>query len=299
MSIPVFAVPILNRGDLLLRLFDSIGDFPIDKVVIVNNGRDSSVDNALEDLEKKYKDRLDVILPVDENGEFKPKEDKKKRINWGCSRSWNFVLKNYMKDYVWMSANDVAFRPGQLEKIHEWQEKDRKEHLGKLGTINFTNVGYGFWIMNETHLERCGYFDENFYPAYYEDMDYNRRMFLMDQECQRGTRKLNVSMRNIDPIVEMIHCNEKSEFNPSKIIDYESATIHSNSKLKEINDITFFQCNLPYYVLKWGGDRRKEKYVHPYGDDENDVNYWEIRPECKEEIDVWNEYLFGYGENKC
>lgn len=277
MSIPVLGIPVLNRGDYLLRLFDSIGDFPIDKIVIINNGNFPDVSNAIEKLKEKYKNTLDVVEP----GE-----------NWGCSKSWNYILKNYMKDYVWIAANDVAFRPGQLEIIHAHQEKDREENLGKLGTISFTNVGYGFWIMNKTNLERCGYFDENFYPAYYEDIDYNRRMFLMDQECKQGIRKLNVSMRNIEPIIEMIHCNDQSEINSSKIIDYESATIHSDSKLKELNDITFFKCNLPYYVLKWGGDRRKEKYVHPYGNDENDVNYWEIKPECKEEFNIWNKYLF-------
>lgn len=276
-TIPVIGIPIVNRGDYLLRLFDSIGDFSIGKICIINNGNSKDVAEAIDEIKNRYesKSELDIVSP----GE-----------NWGCAKSWNYILKKHMNDYVWMAANDVAFRPGDVEKIYEWQEKDRVENLGKLGTINYTNVGYGFWVINSTHFERMGTFDENFYPAYYEDMDYNRRMYLMDQECQRGIRSENVSMRDI-PDVKMIHCNENSEINPDKVIDYESSTIHSDPKLKEANDITFW-INLRYYTQKWGGDRRKECWANPYGEPENDINFWKIDPELRKELDVWNNIIF-------
>lgn len=298
-SIPLFAVPVLNRGDLLIRLFDSLNNHPIDKIVIINNGNDKSVSNAIVELQERYPDNLDVIEPIDTEGEFNPKDDRSKRVNWGCSKSWNYVLKNYLmanKDcnYAFFAANDVAFQDDNLERIIDWMEKDKEEHLGNLGTINYTNVGYGFFFVNKTHIERCGYFDENFYPAYYEDMDYNYRMRLIDEQCRHGIRTENVSMRNI-PDVEMIHGNPESEVNPDVIIDYESCTIHSEKEMKACNDITFW-INLRYYITKWGGDRNKECWKTPYGEPSNDLDYWEIFPEHRNEVDIWNKAIFKYGD---
>ncbi len=39
--IPILAIPVLNRGDLLLRCIRSI-DYPVGKLVIVNNGDENS-----------------------------------------------------------------------------------------------------------------------------------------------------------------------------------------------------------------------------------------------------------------
>lgn len=280
-SIPVLGVPVLNRGDYLKRLFDSFGNQQIDHIVIINNGNDNTVKEAIHDIHEKFQHRsnIEIVTP----GE-----------NWGCAKSWNYILKKYIVEhgYVWMAANDVAFRnEDDIQKVLDWQKKDREENFGKLGTINYGDVGYGFWLMNSTHFERMGTFDENFYPAYYEDIDYNRRMFLMDQECQKGIRSENVSMRNI-PDIKLIHCEPDSEVNPDVVIDYESGTIHSDAKLKELNDITFFK-NLGYYTLKWGGDRRKEIYNHPYGDSNNDLNFWKFIPDHRKEVDIWNKCIFG------
>lgn len=266
MSIPVISIPILNRGDLLLRLFDSIGNYPIDKFVIINNGNYSDVDNAINTLKNKFQNKLDVIKP----GE-----------NWGCSKSWNYTIKEYMKDYVIICANDVLFNEGDLEKIESWMEKDKRDHLNKLGTINFTNVGYGFFAINRTMVERIGNFDENFYPAYYEDMDYNYRIKIAGN---------TVSMRDI-PEIKMIH----GDPNPDIAIDYESCTIHSNAELKACNDITFW-INRQYYMNKWGGDRGKERWKYPFNDPLQIYTEWRIIPEYRRQLNIWNKVIFK--ENK-
>lgn len=81
-TIPVIGIPIVNRGDYLLRLFDSIGDFPIGKICIINNGNSQDVAEAIDEIKNRYesKSELDIVSP----GE-----------NWGCAKSWNYILKTY------------------------------------------------------------------------------------------------------------------------------------------------------------------------------------------------------------
>jgi len=294
--IPLLTVPVVNRGDLLLRLFESTNNYPIEKIVIINNGNNTGVSAAIDKLKQKYKNNLDVIEPIDSLGEFQPKEDKKKRVNWGCSKSWNYVLKTYLMEnddvnYSFIASNDVAFNPGEIEKVVSWMKKDKEENLGNLGTINFAGVGYGFFFVNKTLIENVGYFDENFYPAYYEDMDYNYRIKLINENDNN-----NVSMRDI-PGVKMMHGNPNSKMDPNTIIDYESCTIHSEEEMKHCNDITFW-INLRYYMLKWGGDRGKEIWKTPYGRTENPINYWEINPTHRNETDIWNQIIFKYGDKR-
>ena len=42
MSIPLLCVPVLNRYDLLDKMLDSI-NYPIDKILIINNGKEEYV----------------------------------------------------------------------------------------------------------------------------------------------------------------------------------------------------------------------------------------------------------------
>lgn len=284
MSIPVLGIPILNRGDLLVRLIDSIGDktspetYPVDQIVVINNGNESDVEHAILMLKYYFDHKLHVIKPYE---------------NWGCSKSWNYILKNYMKDYVAICANDVSFGEGDLEIVESHIQKDREENLGKMGTISYAGVGYGFFIMNKDHLKIAGYFDENFYPAYYEDMDYNYRMKMIDAQFQAGKRNDVVSMRNIKKEngedLKLIH----GETHRTDLkINYESATIHSNEIVKACNNITFWE-NLGRYTSKWGGDRNKEKYVRPFHDDKNELHDWEIdEDDLRRKQKVWNDGIF-------
>ena len=47
--IPLLGVLVLNRGDLLLRMVDSI-DYPIDKLAIVQNGCEPDVVDAIDQI---------------------------------------------------------------------------------------------------------------------------------------------------------------------------------------------------------------------------------------------------------
>lgn len=154
--IPLFATLVLNRGDLLLRLFDSI-KYPIEMIVIVNNGNDPSVAEAIEKISKE---RHNVIV-------FKPEK------NLGVSGGWNWVLQNFNPPWYFIAGNDVMFTEGDLEKMvaEAWANH---ESMGMF----FGNQGHNAYIMTRLAVDIVGLYDENFYPAYLEDCDYMWRMHL-------------------------------------------------------------------------------------------------------------------------
>jgi len=83
-------------------------------------------------------------------------------------------------------------------------------------------------------FEKLGYIDVNFYPAYFEDNDYVRRMATLHMP--------NVTIN-------------------SKYFHFWSRTLHqetggSNGK--------FFNFNQQYYIAKWGGIPNHEKYILPF-----------------------------------
>jgi len=146
--IPVMVVPVLNRYDLLQRMLDSI-DYPVRDLLIIDNG------NGLEDVTVPWRvaDAHILRLPA----------------NLGVSGSWNFGIKMFPHAEKWLFAsNDVVFGRGALETLSEARGDE----------IVLSDV-FPFWhtfSVGDEAVSRLGLFDEcGFFPAYYEDNDYQRR----------------------------------------------------------------------------------------------------------------------------
>jgi len=86
------------------------------------------------------------------------------------------ILKN--NSWVLVINSDIAFYPGILKRISKETERSMA-HIENFG-IGFTSLCCGGeWsavIFTRKLVERIGYMDENFYPAYYEDDDYAIRI---------------------------------------------------------------------------------------------------------------------------
>jgi glycosyltransferase involved in cell wall biosynthesis len=126
--IPILGIPILNRADLLLRCIRSI-DYPVDKLVIVNNGKDPGVLAILDQLQTEGYPDLEVYTPG---------------FNMGVAASWNYVMRKhpFMLDssglghgYYWMFVgNDIQLSPGDLAKMDRFIPSiGLSNHPGKLG----------------------------------------------------------------------------------------------------------------------------------------------------------------------
>jgi hypothetical protein len=99
-------------------------------------------------------------------------------------------------------------------------------------------IGWHLIAFRRQLLEIVGYFEELFYPAYFEDNDYSYRYFLAHEEYPEWTwAKVSIDASLIGIAQGINHIDENVQF-----VD-----------LKEL------------YTQKWGGSP-KEKFKHPYND---------------------------------
>ena len=145
-------IPVLNRIDLLKRCVDSI-DHEIDKLIIINNGQET--------------------IPAFFNGFIKDTYILYMPSNLGVATSWNLGIKSTPYSDGWIFLNsDAWFNPGAL-----------KNYLATVKTNNIQLVSEDVvlppwccaWVGSDV-VKKVGLFCEGFYPAYYEDWDYERRV---------------------------------------------------------------------------------------------------------------------------
>jgi GT2 family glycosyltransferase len=152
--IPLIAVPIYNRPDLLKRLVDSI-DYPVAELLIINNG-----------IGEYYIDKLQVqtglLSEINNEG------------NTGCAGAWNQAINHAFNErkypYVLIFGNDIQFTHGDLQKMHEAVTPETDFVSG--------NWAFSSWGLTRKGFDKLGWVDENYYPAYLEDGDYWRRVGL-------------------------------------------------------------------------------------------------------------------------
>lgn len=101
-----------------------------------------------------------------------------------------------------------------------------------------------FCAINPIALETIGMFDENLFPIYYDDVDWEYRARLAGLP---------------DVVSYDVHG-----------VHLGSASIYSVPGLKEQNGTTFYQ-NRAYYKRKWGGDMGRETFSVPFNDNKFDV----------------------------
>jgi GT2 family glycosyltransferase len=197
--IPVLGVPILNGPEHLDGLLASI-DVPVGRIVVVDNG------DVVGDIGH------DVIKP---------------RANIGVAASWNTIIKSTPDVPWWLITNhDLVFSPGDLERI--------------AGEVDSSSVillsGFTAFALGSEVIDRVGWFDENFTPAYYEDNDF-------DYRC----RLAGVRMKAL----------------PTGMTHRVSSTLRDDPLYKEQNSKTF-ESNKAYYLKKWGGQPYMEKFTSPF-----------------------------------
>jgi GT2 family glycosyltransferase len=144
--------------------------------------------------------------------------------NRGVAASWNAIMREgFGRGYEWvfLANNDCFVGPGTLQKA-----------IDVLGTdgvgIWYICSGAFFAISRET-IDRIGWFDEKFWPAYYEDTDYWRRCDLA-----------GVVRREV----------------PGAIAEHVgSGAIKAGAQFPNLE---------PYYIEKWGGKPGEERFTVPF-----------------------------------
>ena len=103
-------------------------------------------------------------------------------------------------------------------------------------------IGWHLIAFHRRVFETVGRFDENFWPAYYEDIDFGRRMWLGFAQQQWPRIHCDVSLAGF-----------------SHGVDLGGAVI-DNDKLAA------------YYAEKWGGPKGEETYHRPFGN--RPIHWW-------------------------
>lgn len=154
--------------------------------------------------------------------------------NLGVAGSWNIGAKEVVKrklDYLIIMSQSILFGP---MKETTWL-RQMKTFEG-YDVIESTGHSWHLIAIHRRVFEDIGYFDENFYPGYFEQIDFHRRMQLVGYGNKGDGHWTNVWVNAI------------------------SQTVGHHS------DLVLADPLLHYYNEKWGGDKHDETFNLPFGD---------------------------------
>jgi GT2 family glycosyltransferase len=210
MVIPNMTVPVLNRYDLLVRMIASI-DYPVKHLLVVDNG------GGIESLDKPdVVEKLTVWnMPA----------------NFGVAASWNLGIKAFRNDDVFFFAsNDMTFEPGALKALGgATRDAVTLSHLFP----HFHTFAVGVDV-----VARVGLFDESFFPAYCEDIDFLWR-------CERAGVPVN------RPYIPTSHDNSSTIGSDQNFRSANTVTHPMNEQLLRWKQVNMKAQALPFDVMRW------------------------------------------------
>jgi len=127
------------------------------------------------------------------------------------------------------------------------------EHSGE-DENSTQHPNFSAYMVGKTFIEQFGEFDENFYPAYFEDNDMHARICLVNKKAVN--------------------------YGGARFFHYGSRTVNSDMEYREKMP-PMFRANAEYFKTKWGitpvhePDEMREKYwKHPYNEEDKVLSYW-------------------------
>jgi GT2 family glycosyltransferase len=202
-------IPTYNRLDLLMPSLEKyLNDFPNTKIHIFDNG------NQHINIEND-----NVVIYTSP-------------FNLGVATSWNLLCKFIFKncDNALILNDDVYL--GYSEDVVLKAIENSK--------VGFVQSAHNFsvFLINKNLYHHIGEFDEEFYPAYYEDSDYLYRM-------------------------KLIGIRQDVDYSLNPTIALTSQT-YEKDKLSQYFVNKSMIINKQRYIEKWGGLPLLETYKNPY-----------------------------------
>ena len=148
--IPVLGFATYSRTDLADRLLASI-DYPVEHLVIIDNSGTKTWQPAQPAAVKNL-----WVLQIP--------------FGLGLVGAWNLIVKSTPYAPYWLLVNDdCMFEPGALEVIAAHANPEGVGHPD-------VNPKWTAMVLGEGCVDRVGLYDERFYPLYFDDNDYERRV---------------------------------------------------------------------------------------------------------------------------
>ena len=177
--------------------------------------------------------------------------------NRGVAGGWNEGIRAAQEvgyRYAIISNDDIEFHKGAISSIYN---SFRKSDAGVISANpNGVFAAQGlipgadfccFAVDIPVVVDRCGTFDENFFPAYFEDNDFHHRI-----------RRAGVPDYIDTEAVVTHHGSQTQNADPG------SPVVPSHK----------FEENRSYFIRKWGGTPNQETYEHPYNNPELTIKDW-------------------------
>ncbi len=163
--------------------------------------------------------------------------------NLGVSRAWNIGAHRVVEeklDYLIMLSAAIVFNQGMDDFLPKLTDPKGVE----------SQFSYHLIAVGRPTFETIGYFDENFYPAYYDDSDWIQR-----------TKLAGISFPHVD--VDATR---------------QGIALTLQSGLLTVN----MGAVKDYFVKKWGHEPNyatkspsEEMWDHPFNDPTKSLSYWE------------------------
>ena len=112
--------------------------------------------------------------------------------------------------------------------------------------------GFNLFLISHEVIKNCGYFDENIFPAFWEDRDYQYRMNLWNGIKIKTYRNIR-PWHGEHPDLNSNNSSNISIERDKKMMNYTSGTIYLGQEWLNTMNLAS-KWNLNYVTKKWGCD---------------------------------------------
>lgn len=211
----ILGVPTLACYDLLLGLLQSAdeGSERPERYIIVDNG--GGLEAFLRQTGQSLPVNTDLVVP-----------DR----NLGVAGAWNRIIERGGGDVI-ISNDDIVLYKDTMKTMLDAADKDADI------VSAWDEYAYALFWYRPSAYAKVGLFDERFYPAYFEDGDFERRLSLA------GGRRVSV---------QAAYHHEGS------------ATVKRKAGQALDAHHARFRALKAFYEAKWGGPPHAEKFTVPF-----------------------------------
>jgi glycosyltransferase involved in cell wall biosynthesis len=228
-------LPVTNNPELVEA---KVSELDLTKLVLINN-----FDNSEVELQCK-------------RAEHGGAEVHRYPRNLGLAASWNIGLRKVVEedlDFV-IIISASARLDGPIERFAEAIGESEVKNPSGTRYIASSAASLHCFAHTRKGVDLGGYFDENFWPIYYEDTDFCVRSGL--NGVRHGVRSLNLK---------------------DMAVSHGACIAMRDRRLFKLFQLNTHRMGV-YYQAKWGGVHHNETFKTPFNNPAHGVNDWSVVP---------------------